>query len=58
MACCTRNIFSNLPPVTVEVEIRVRRREAERLLSLLRRQRVSVFYARVPAQFGTVDGDA
>ena len=31
--------------------------EAERLLTLLRKERISIFYARVPAEFGAIEGD-
>ena len=52
------HFFELAADLTVEVEFVCTDDEAERLLSLLRKGRVSVFYARVPAQFGTVDGDA
>jgi len=42
---------------TVEVEFVVTDAEAEKLLDLLRRERVSIFYARVPAEFGAIEGD-
>ncbi|HXD06853.1 MAG TPA: DUF190 domain-containing protein [Burkholderiaceae bacterium] len=44
--------------LTVEVEFIVSDEEAERLLSLLREERVRVFYARIPASFGVIDPDA
>ena len=44
--------------LTVEVEFIVSDEEAERLLSLLREERVRVFYARIPASFGVIDSDA
>ena len=31
--------------------------EADALLELLRRERVSIFYARDPAEFGTIEGN-
>jgi len=51
------HFFELAADLTVEVEFVVTDEEAERLLALLRRERVSVFYARVPAQFGTIEGD-
>jgi len=42
---------------TIEVEFALSDEDAQRLLDLLRRERVSVFYARVPAEFGTIEGD-
>lgn len=41
--------------LTVEVEFIVSDDEAERLLELLRQERVRVFYARVPAAFGVIN---
>jgi hypothetical protein len=41
----------------VEVEFVVTDDEAEKLLSLLRRERISVFYARSPVEFGAIEGD-
>ena len=43
--------------MTVEVEFVVTDAEAERLLAMLAKERVSIFYARVPANFGTIEGD-
>jgi uncharacterized protein len=51
------HFFDLAADLTVEVEFVVTDEEAERLLALLQRKRVSVFYARVPAQFGTIEGD-
>jgi PII-like signaling protein len=51
------HFFELAADLTVEVEFVVTDEEAERLLALLRRKRVSVFYARVPAQFGVIEGD-
>jgi hypothetical protein len=31
--------------------------QAEQLLDLLRRERISIFYARLPAVFGAIEGD-
>ena len=43
--------------LTVEVEFVVSEDEAEVLLALLKKERISIFYARVPAVFGTIEGD-
>jgi len=42
----------------VEVEFIVTNEEADRLLDLLRRENVRVFYARIPAQFDILNPDA
>ena len=51
------HFFELAADMTVEVEFVVTHEEAELLLGLLRRERVSVFYARVPAEFGAIEGD-
>ena len=43
--------------MTVVVEFVVSDEEAEKLLALLRQERVSIFYARVAAEFGAIEGD-
>jgi PII-like signaling protein len=43
--------------MTVEVEFVVTEDEAERLLALLKKERISIVYARVPVEFGTIEGD-
>jgi PII-like signaling protein len=43
--------------MTVEVEFVVTDAEAEALLALLKKERISIFYARVPAEFGAIEGD-
>jgi len=42
--------------VTVELDFIVTEEEAGRLLDLVTRERLRVFYAKVPAQFGVLDG--
>lgn len=44
--------------VAVEVEFIVNDGEAAQLLDLLKRERVRLFYARIPARFGIVNPDA
>jgi uncharacterized protein len=51
------HFFELAADMTVEVEFVVTDEEAEKLLSLLRRERVSIFYARIPAELGTIEGD-
>ena len=43
--------------VAVEVEFIVKEGEAEHLLALLRREKVRLFYARIPAQFAVINPD-
>jgi PII-like signaling protein len=50
------HFFELAGDLSVEVEFVVTDEEAERLLELMRGQEVSVFYARIPAQFGTIAG--
>jgi uncharacterized protein len=51
------HFFELAADMTVEVEFVVDDAEAERLLDLIRRERVSIFYAQVPAIFGAIEGD-
>jgi PII-like signaling protein len=51
------HFFELAAEATVEIEFAVTDEEAGQLLDLLRRERVSVFYARVPAEFGAIEGD-
>jgi uncharacterized protein len=51
------HFFELAADMTIEVEFVVTNEEAEELLDLLRRERISIFYARVPAEFGTIEGD-
>lgn len=43
--------------LSIEVEFIVTQDEAEQLLALLRKERVRLFYARMPAQFGVLNPD-
>ena len=52
------HFFELAAEMTIEVEFVVNDDEAAKLIDLLRRERVSIFYARVPAEFGTIEGDA
>ncbi len=51
------HFFELAAELTVVVEFLVGADDATRLLDLLRRERVSIFDARVPAEFGTIEGD-
>jgi PII-like signaling protein len=44
--------------LTVEVEFIVSEDETRQLLELLRREKVTAFYAIIPARFGTIDPDS
>jgi PII-like signaling protein len=44
--------------VTVELDFIVTEDEARQMLELVARERLRVFYARVPAQFGVLGGEA
>lgn len=51
------HFFELAADMTVEVEFVVTDDETARLLDLVRRERVSVFYARSPVEFGAIEGD-
>jgi PII-like signaling protein len=51
------HFFELAADMTVEVEFVVTENEAESLLALLKKERISIFYARVPAEFGAIEGD-
>ncbi len=51
------HFFELSADMTIEVEFVVSDADADKLLDLLRRERVSIFYARVPAEFGAIEGD-
>jgi PII-like signaling protein len=51
------HFFELAADMTVEVEFVVSDGEAEALLALLKGERISIFYARVPAEFGAIEGD-
>jgi PII-like signaling protein len=51
------HFFELAADMTVEVEFVVTDDEAEKLLSILRRERISIFYARSPVEFGAIEGD-
>ena len=51
------HFFELAGTLTVDVEFIVTDAEAEQLLALLERESVRVFYARIPAMFGVVNGN-
>jgi PII-like signaling protein len=51
------HFFELAADLTIGVEFVVTDAEADALLELLRRERVSIFYVRVAAEFGTIEGD-
>ncbi len=51
------HFFELAADMTVEIEFVVSDEEAQRLLDLLQREQVSIFYARLPAEFGVIEGN-
>ena len=51
------HFFELAADMTIEVEFVVSDEEGQTLLDLLRRERVSIFYARMPVEFGVIEGD-
>jgi PII-like signaling protein len=51
------HFFELAADLTVEVEFIVSDAEAERLLDAVRGERISIFYARIPAAFAAIEGD-
>jgi PII-like signaling protein len=51
------HFFELAADMTIEVEFVVSDAEARTLLDLLHRERVSIFYARMPVEFGAIEGD-
>jgi PII-like signaling protein len=51
------HFFELAADMTVQVEFVVTDGEAEAFLELLKNERISIFYARVPAEFGAIEGD-
>ena len=51
------HFFELAAEMTVAVEFVVSDEEADKLLALLRQERVSIFYARASAEFGAIEGD-
>jgi PII-like signaling protein len=51
------HFFELAADMTIVVEFVITGEEAEKLLALLWQERVSIFYARFPAEFGAIEGD-
>jgi PII-like signaling protein len=51
------HFFELAADLPVQVEFVVTDVEAEAFLALLRQEHISIFYVRVPAEFGTIEGD-
>lgn len=49
------HFFELAGTITVEVEFIVTEDEAQRLMELVRQEKLRVFYARIPAQFGVIN---
>ena len=52
-----QTFFELAGTLTVEVEFIVTDEEAERLLELVKKEKIRLFYARVPARFGVINPD-
>ena len=52
------HFFELAGDLTVQIDFAVSDEDAERLLDLTRSARVSIFYVRLPIEFGTIAGDA
>ena len=52
-----QHFFELAGDLTVEVEFLLADEQAEELLHVLRRERVRLFYAEAPAEFGFLDGN-
>ena len=51
------HFFELAGDLTVEIDFAVSDAEAQRLLDLIRAERISIFYVRVPIEFGVVEGN-
>jgi len=52
-----QQFFELAGELTVEVEFLLSDAEADRLLETLKQERVHLFYAKAPAEFGQLDGE-
>jgi PII-like signaling protein len=52
------HFFELAGELTVEVEFIVNDEDAERLFKLVRDEKIHLFYAKVPAEFAVLNGDA
>jgi PII-like signaling protein len=51
------HFFELAAQMTVVIEFVVSDEEADKLLALLRTERISIFYARMAAEFGAIEGE-
>lgn len=51
------HFFELAGDLTVEIDFAVEEDEAQRLLDRIRAERISIFYVRLPIEFGVVNGD-
>lgn len=51
-----QHFFELAGDLTVEVEFVVTEEEADKLIELIQRERIRLFYAKVPAEFGMTEG--
>jgi len=51
------HFFELAADMTIVIEFVLSDDEAEKLLALLREERVSIFFARYPAEFGAIEGE-
>ena len=51
------HFFELAGDLTVEIDFAVTDEEASRLLDFIRAERISIFYVRMPIEFGTVEGN-
>ena len=52
-----QRFFELVADLTVEVEFVVSDEEADRLLDMIRRERIHVVYAKMPVEFGVIEGE-
>ncbi len=51
------HFFELAGDLTVEIDFAVTDAEADQLMALIKRERIRIFYARIPIEFGMLDGD-
>ncbi|HEY3584749.1 MAG TPA: DUF190 domain-containing protein [Casimicrobiaceae bacterium] len=51
------HFFELAGDLTVEIDFAVTDEEADRLLELIRDERISIFYVRMPIEFGVIEGN-
>ena len=52
------HFFELAGDLTIQIDFAVSDEDADRLLDFIRSERVSIFYTRLPIEFGVVAGDA